>query len=124
MNLKAVSDRAEAALLTLRYDPPALNAKAILVIIALIAGAYVWGWWGTASARDQWWRDQISSKSASVRAVVSREGADIDQLDNEILKALGATDGKLAAAERELATARNAVSPDGCPRIPGFCMRN
>lgn len=136
MDMADVRDRASAALETVRanpivqrietfrYDPPPLDWKAILVVILTVVGAYYLGRWNAADDRDQWWREQIAAKSSSVRSVISQGRAEIDALDNEILKALGDTDEKLAAAEHELEKARDAVSPDGCPRIPSFCMRN
>lgn len=136
MDMEDVRDRASAALETVRanpivqriesfrYDLPTLDWKAILVVIAVVVGAYFLGRWNAASDRDQWWRDQIARQSSSVRAVIAQGRAEIDQIDNEILKALRDSDEKLDAAERELEKARGAVSPDGCPRVPSFCMRN
>src|SRR5690606_12698783 len=136
MELADVRDRASAALESVRenpivqriesfrYDPPPLDWKAILVVILTVVGAYYLGRWNAADDRDQWWREQIAAKSSTVRSVISQGRAEIDALDNEILKALGDTDEKLAAAEHELEKARSSVSPDGCPRIPSYCMRN
>lgn len=135
MSIADVRDRAQAAIETVRanpivqrieayrYDPPPLSWKAVLIILALFVIVFFLGRYGVADARDQWWRDQIAAKSSSVRAVIGQGRAEIDVLDNEIITALGDTDEKLSAAERELVRSRNAFTPDGCPRVPAQCLR-
>ena len=136
MDMEDVRDRASAALESVRenpivqriesfrYDPPPLDWKAILVVILTVVGAYYFGRWNAADDRDQWWREQIAAKSSSVRSVIQQSSAEIDALDKEILKALGDTHEKLSAAERQLEKVRGSIGPDGCPRIPAFCVRN
>src|SRR5690606_23422504 len=107
-----------------RVDPPPIPLSWGLPYLAVDIAVIPIARCDAARDRDQWWREQIAAKSSSVRSVIQQSSAEIDALDKEILKALGDTDEKLSAAERQLEKVRGSIGPDGCPRIPAFCVRN
>lgn len=106
-----------------RYDPPALSWKAAALILAMLVIVFFLGRCGVAKERDQVWRERIAASSSAVREVMKAHQNDIDRADSLILKALEATDERLSTAEKELAKAGDRQSPDGCPRIPVYCLR-
>lgn len=106
-----------------RIDPPPIPLSWGLLFLVVAVAVIPVARCDAARDRDQWWREQIAEKSASVREVMDRHQADIDDTDSLILKALEDTDDRLTAAEAELQAARNRQSRDGCPRVPSVCLR-
>lgn len=107
-----------------RDTAPTLTTALLVVVVAVGFGA---GWYASKpfqrAAVNKEWRAKIAANSTAVRNIVAAGDAEITATDDEIIEALGDTDEKLAAAERNLKNAnRSAVGSDPC-RIRAECLR-
>ena len=104
---------------------------------ALLYGAYAIG----QHSERKWWRAEIAAKSARVKVLLERSGAEAEDTDQKLIAALGDTHDELRRAEDALAAALQrdpprpaATSPevaeaapvaalDPCRPIPAQCLR-
>lgn len=117
---KSKTTRVVEKLQTVYVDPPrfSLLTGLIFCVIWLVL-TFGYGWW-KAHERDKWWRAEIASKSVKVKSAIAKANAELP--DDEILKALGATDAALSAAEAALRQ-KPAPATDTCPVIRAECLR-
>lgn len=92
------------------------------ICVSLIIGAYHAG----KLKERQWWRAEIATKSASVRAAIAKLDADAEDFDATLVRLIGEDDAKLAEAEKSVAApAPPAVADPGdpCRPVPAHCVR-
>lgn len=125
----AQSETVQRVLVAAEADRQVPLSFAALALLVALAVAPVWGW-HTSRQRDAWWRAEIARSSAQVRATIKAGAAEAIATDDDLIKALGATDAKLHDAETRLteaawaAAAQAKSSPDdGCAPIPARCLQ-
>ena len=101
-------------------NSPRIPGVFLAVVLMLFAcAAPVYGW-KVKRDRDQWWRSEIARHSSAVRGVVAQGSAEALATDEDIIKAIGATDADLNKAKSDLANANTPV--EGCAPVPARCI--
>lgn len=94
------------------------------ITVSLVIGSYQAG----KLKERQWWRAEIATKSASVRAAIAKLDADAEDFDATLVRLIGEDDAKLRSAEGLVAApppAPPAVADPGdpCRPVPAHCVR-
>lgn len=103
-------------------------------LVAVIGGALVVGAYAAGRRVErEWWRGQLAERSAAVREVVGRLGAEAEDLDRALLSAVEGTNAKLGDAESKIAALNTRKEPPpvapvvdaggSCAPVPTRCLR-